>query len=473
MNFSKEQKLLQKLLLVAILLTAFALRVYNLENIPNGLFTDEAARGYDALSISRTGADMFDARFPVFLRGFDDYTAGLYVYLTVPLLFFLDLSRFSVRFPSAWIGVFTVAVSYLAIRRAFGRVAGLAGAALLAVSPWYVLLSRIGTEWNLLALGPMLTIVLAYRGLSRPKWLVAAGLTGGISLYGYAPAKAFLPLLMAGFTAFYWKELFRQKRSLVIAFGAFALLALPIYAFSFTAQGLIRFREVASVSNLSWQDSAYLFARNYFAYFHPRFLFITDPTWQDIFFVQRFKSVGLLYWFELPLIIVGLFRLFRFGKRERYFWLFWLLIAPVGINLHLHSPKPALWLTSTPTLHGLAGAGLMGLIYSFRRGFTPGQFKIRLQRGIAAIALAGLAIMAVINISAMLNDLFTKFPVYATATIDWGYGMKQGVKDLVRLQPAFDQANLDTFGVIDGIYVAFYTQYPPQQRQAEVAKYGE
>lgn len=468
----RKQLLRYKLILTAVLLIAFALRVYHLQTIPNGLFIDEAARGYDAFSISQTGADMFGARWPLFLRGFDDYTAGLYVYLTVPLVYFLHLSPFSTRFASVMVGLLTVAVAYQAIKRPFGRNAALAGTALVAVSPWYILLSRIGTEWNLLALGPMLTIVLAWRGLRRPRWLVAAGVAGGISLYGYAPVKAFLPLLLGGFALFYWRDLVKQRWATLTAAVVLALFALPVYLFSFTDNGLTRFQEIASFYNLGWRESAVLFVKNYFAYLDPFFLFTTDVTRPNIFFIQRFKNVGLLHWFELPLIMLGLVQLFRLGKRDRYFWLYWLLVAPVGINLHVHSPKPALWLTATPTLHGLAGAGLIYLFDAARCGFaTKSRINVSLQRGAAVCLLAGLAIVAVINIQIMLKEIFVEFPVYAAS--GWKYGVDEGVKDLLRLQPAFDQANVDILGGVAGIYVAFYTQFSPQERHTELEKYGE
>lgn len=461
-------------LLVVLLLVAFALRVYNLDKAPPGLFTDEAARGYDAFSIAHTGADMFGHYLPLFARGFDDYTPALYTYLTVPFVWLLDLSRFSTRLASVWIGVLTVAVAYQIIRRVFGLTAGLVGAALIGVSPWYVLLSRIGAEWNLLALGPMLTIALACRGLTRPRWLAAAGLAGGVSLYGYAPVKAFLPLLLLGFVVFYWPELRRQKQAAMVAALLLALLALPVYLFSFTPQGLTRFQEVASIYNLDSGVAVALFIKNYLAYFSPNFLFITDPSQPNVFFIQRLKQVGLLYWFELPLIVLGLVNLFRRGGRNRYFWLYWLLIAPLGINLHIHSPKPALWLTSTPTLHGLAGAGLSLLLTFWERGWgQPDRFKLKLQRGLLTVAAVGLAVLAAVNISAMVDDLFTEFPVYSAPVADWGYGTEQGIKDLVNLQPAFDDANLDTFGAISGIYLAFFSRYPPRQRQIEVATRGE
>ncbi len=472
MQFIKRQTYGHLLRLVIILLIAFALRVYNLQSIPNGLFTDEAARGYDAFSISQTGADMFGARWPIFLRGFDDYTAGLYVYLTLPFVFFLDLSHFSTRLASAFIGVLTVAVAYQAIRRPFGQWAGIVGAGLIAISPWHVLLSRIGTEWNLLALGPMLTIVLAYRGLSRSKWLLVAAVAGGFSLYGYAPVKAFLPLLLAGFTFFYWRDLWAKKWMVLCATIIFIIFAIPVYTFSFTNSGLTRFQEVSAFYHLSWGEAFYLFAKNYLAYFDPKFLW--GKFRLNVFFIQRLKYVGLLFWFELPLILLGLIYLFKLGRREHYFWLYWLLVAPLGINLHIHSPKPALWLTSTPILHGLAAAGLIFFVGAWPKGFIPSNWlKIQVQRGLLIVMMGGLTMLAIINIYTMLNDLFVQFPRYAVRTVDWGYALDEGVQDLMQGQVAFDQVNIDAFDGIAGIYAAYYARFSPQQRHAEIAQYGQ
>lgn len=477
MMFAK-QKLVRNLWLVLILWAAFLLRVYHLQSIPNGLFIDEAARGYDAFAIARTGADMFGEFLPLFPRGFDDYTPGLYTYLTVPFVYFLDLSRFSTRYAAVWIGVFTVAVAYLVIRTAFGRAAGLAGAALLAISPWYVLLSRIGTEWTLLGLGPVLAIVVLYRGLQRPAWLAAGGAVAGLSLYGYAPVKAFLPLLLAAFGLFYWRPLWRQRRALLAAGLILALLAYPVYRFSLTPEGQIRLAEIYYFDKLPLQESLYLFVANYLAYLSPGFLF--RPA-SDQVFVQSLRDVGLLYGFELPLIVVGIILVFKTGRREQYFWLAWLLLAPLGINLHIQSPKPALWLTATPALHGLAGAGLAYVMGLARRSpglSQPGRIDRR--QSIALILLAGLAVVAGWNIRTMVQDLFHEFPVYSISTEQnwWAYDLERAMADVRQLAPAFDSVILQPFELeaisyVSGIYFAFYDRFPPHQRQAEVLRYGE
>lgn len=470
--------MLSKFLLAVVLLIAFLLRVYDLQNIPNGLFIDEAARGYDAFSISQTGADMFGKFLPLFPRALDDYTAGLYTYLTVPFVYLLDLSRFSTRYAAVWVGVFTVAVAYQAICRPFGKQAALAGAALMAISPWYVLLSRIGVEWTLLGLGPMLTIVLLYRGLHRPNWLIAAGIAGGVSLYGYAPVKAFLPLLLGLFVAIYWPQFRTQKRAAFIALGILLVLAYPVYTFSLSPEGQVRLQEISYLDKVPWSEGIALFIANYFAYLDPRFLFA--PT-SELVFVQSLRNVGLLYWFELPLIILGIFCLFRSGKRAQYFWLAWLFIAPLGINLHIQSPKPALWLTSTPVLHSLSGAGL---VYLWQAVFLPNrvttQGQISWQRGAIFLFAGGLSLAAVWNIHSMLVDLFTEFPVYSTVTEHnwWAYDAEQAMADISRLRPAFDSSIIHPFDLeaivnVSGIYFAFYNRFPPRQRQAEVATYRE
>ena len=279
---------------------------------------------------------------------------------------------------------------------------------------------------------------------------------------------------MAGFVVFYWRQLLKQRQAVVAAAALFVILAIPVYTFSFTSSGLIRFREVALFDSLSGQEAFMRFFWNYFAYFRPNFLFFTDVAQPNVFFIQRLKYVGLLYWFELPLIVVGLYRLFKLGQREQFFWLYWLLVAPLGINLHVHSPKPALWLTATPTLQGLAGAGLAYLIYLLQGNLARYRSaKVYLQRGLLVASLLGLAVLATLGIGIMIDDLFTEFPVYAAETVDWGYAMEEGIAQLIKLQPAFDQTNLDTFGAISGIYLAYYTQFPPEARQAEVKQLQE
>ena len=56
------------LCLALVLAAACILRFYRLDEIPAGFFIDEASIGYNAFSISETGADEHGKRFPFFSR---------------------------------------------------------------------------------------------------------------------------------------------------------------------------------------------------------------------------------------------------------------------------------------------------------------------------------------------------------------------------------------------------------------------
>jgi len=102
------------ILLIAIIILAAGLRLWQLGSVPPSPDWDEAALGYDAYSIMHTGRDEFGKFLPVVLRSFDDYKPALYAYLAIPTVAMLGLNIFAVRLPSALFGIISViAVFYL------------------------------------------------------------------------------------------------------------------------------------------------------------------------------------------------------------------------------------------------------------------------------------------------------------------------------------------------------------------------
>ena len=103
-NFNREKIKTKKLkvanqafwgLLAVIVSIALVVRVYKLGDLPSGLFCDEAANGYDAYSILKTGKSLYGYDMPLFLlhHGFD-YVESLYTYLSVPFVSFFGLTIF-------------------------------------------------------------------------------------------------------------------------------------------------------------------------------------------------------------------------------------------------------------------------------------------------------------------------------------------------------------------------------------------
>jgi 4-amino-4-deoxy-L-arabinose transferase-like glycosyltransferase len=464
---------LELLTITVILLLAAFLRIYQLDTIPNGLTVDEAMRGYDAYSILRTGKDSF-GNVSIFLRGFEDYTPALYTYLTIPFVAIFNLSAYSTRLAAALVGVLVVALSYQVIRRPFGQTAALIGAFLLAISPWHIISSRTGAEWNLLSLAPVLTIALAYRGLTRPRYLIAAGIVAGITLYGYAPTKAFLPVLITGFVFFYWRELRRQKRAALIALIAFILIATPLYIFSFSPRGMNRFNHVYEGTDDSLSTIAPQLIKNYFSYFSPKFFLLKDygAEIKPPMPLAHLRSVGLFSWFEFFLIILGLVKIFFLRRKSAWFMLYWLLAAPIGINLHGNSPWPTLWLTVIPVPQALAGAGFAWLLSlakypRVKPGPRPWKLPPWLVRSTAIVLLLGFTLGILTHFKTVYSDLFYEFPVYGAKA--WFSGPGPAITTMATLKDQYDEVDLIANSLESSIYILFYTRHDPAQRHAELA----
>ncbi|MET0648514.1 MAG: flippase activity-associated protein Agl23 [Pyrinomonadaceae bacterium] len=114
----------------AILLLAFALRVYALEMKP--LHHDEGVNGFFLTNLLKQGRYVYDP---------ENYHGPTLYYLTLPFVKFAGLHTFVVRLVTALFGVGVVWL-VLCLRRRVGTVAALAAALLVAVSPACVFYSR-------------------------------------------------------------------------------------------------------------------------------------------------------------------------------------------------------------------------------------------------------------------------------------------------------------------------------------------
>jgi len=88
------------LIIISIITVAILLRFINLASIPVGFNDDEAAFGYNAYSILKTGMDEWGRflPFPAF-ESFGDWKLVVYLYLTAISQFFFGMNEFATRFP--------------------------------------------------------------------------------------------------------------------------------------------------------------------------------------------------------------------------------------------------------------------------------------------------------------------------------------------------------------------------------------
>ena len=174
--------------MVGVLVVATALRLLALDTVPPGFFYDEAANIVDARFV-------LDGERPIFFAG-NHGREPLFIYLQAASLWAFGEHPLAGRFPSAVVGVVTVALTYALGRRLFDRQIGLIAAALVAGLFWHVSLSRLGFRVVLLPLcaGGVVYALERFRQEGRLALAVAAGVGIGIAQYTYLAARV-VPLL--------------------------------------------------------------------------------------------------------------------------------------------------------------------------------------------------------------------------------------------------------------------------------------
>ncbi len=347
---------MKKWFLLGIIILAFVLRVAGLSNFPVGFTPDEASFGYDAFSLIETGKDQWGRLFPLVLESFGDFKSPLLSYLAIPFVWLFGLTKVAIRLPNALLGTASVFVVYLLTLNLFPKKKVLAyfSSLLLAISSWHIMMSRGAFEANLTTFFLPLGILLFLKGLKSKKYLNWSAVVLGLNLFTYHSAKLVTPLIFVFLIILYWKKVKRHIKLPVGIFGIFFVVT--IYTFSLGAGS--RVEEIGVMSGAlvdaakvrielinegmnptlarllhnKYETAARRFVNNYGQYFSPRFLFIDGPAEATY---GMLPGRGVLYWFELPLLLAAVFYLVKKGykKRSVLILFFWLLVAPVPAAL--------------------------------------------------------------------------------------------------------------------------------------------
>ncbi len=139
------QRRFQLILILLILLTAAALRIFDLTRVPPG-FSQTEIRTMKAVETARLG---MVASFYNVGDGVSGYE-GLYPVFQAITTSLIGDGLLCYRVLSMWCGLLSVALMYAVARRLFGRFAGLSAALALAVTLWPVILSRSAIRETLL-----------------------------------------------------------------------------------------------------------------------------------------------------------------------------------------------------------------------------------------------------------------------------------------------------------------------------------
>jgi len=463
-------------IIFAIVFLSFILRFYELDQIPSGFHSDEAAFGYNAYSLIQTGKDEYGQFLPLILKSFGDYKGAIYAYLTIPGVFLFGLTEFAVRLPTAIFGVFFVTLSYLlALQLTRNKKIAIITAFLCAVNPLSIVLSRVQSD-------PLVSVVLILLGLylfflwmekKNNLLILFTGFFWIVSFFTYPSPRVFLPILIVIISIFYGKKLVQAKRYLFIPLF---VLVLGVDVFLYFGPSGSRFQQLsvfntptvklvleekiredghssallARVFHNKAVDYSLFFAKNYFDYFSFDFLFLKggQPDREIV------PASGLFYFIELPLFLFGAYRILRKNDRWGLFVLASIILFPLGL---------ALAVDESPNVHRFfLLVVFIELIVAF--GLTEFIAQIR-NRKINRVFVAFVFIAFSYNAFYFLHQLFVHQPVHNA----WyrGFAYKPLVVELQKDYKAYKKIVVTKSQSSPYIYILFYTKYDPQKYQNE------
>ncbi len=445
--------------LLAILALAAVLRVYDLGNLPPGLFCDEAALGVNARLILESGRDENRELLPLYVWSFGvSYKNPVFIYAaTVPIALF-GLNDFSVRLTSAFFGVLAVlGIGWLG-RLMLGRVGGLLAALFLALLPWHLHFSRIAFEliafpaFFLLAFA---TLVSGVRG--HPRRLPVAGLLFAWCLYTYVPAKLFVPAFLAGALLVYWRRLWAEWRWTLAGVLLLILTAAPVVIFDIAHRD--RAGEYISKTTTfnparEWRENAEQFRDFYSRFFSREFLFERgDPIPR-----HAVGGFGELYPFMAPLLLLGVVWALWPGHPEGKLLLWWMALYPIAPSLMNEVPSASRGIIGAPGFALLAACGAAGVLATVRRLIRVPAAATALQVG------AVLALLGVLGLQAQRywRAYVTNYPAQAAEWFQYGY--REAIQFMEPLRNKYDLFLMTASHVNQPqAFTAFYTDGDAQR----------
>lgn len=471
-------------ILLGIFLLGFILRVVFLDIAPPGFNADEAALGYNAYSLIKTGKDEWGASFPLVFKSFSDYKPGLYVYLAIPFVWILGLNELAVRLPSILLGSFSIILVYLLSKELFRKeIAALACAFLLSISPWHIHFARGAWESNVGTFFILLGVLAFVKSLNNKRFLWLSAIAFIASMYAYQSARLVAPVLVLFLTIFYWKRLEVKRNISIIVFAV--ILLFPLIIILPGTAGLARFRGVSIFTDAGplnrvneqrgqHQDPSSLGAKlfhnkveayagsffgHYFDHFSPDFLFTSGGPLKR----NKLPDMGQLYLFEMVTIILGIYFLIRNKKnefRENKVIFLWLLVAPVASSLTFQTPDSHRSHNMIIPLTLISGLGL-GMLWENIRHYNLTKYLfITMVVGIVGVSLVG-----------FLERYFIHLPKqYA---LEWEYGFSQVIPYIAQNQDKYQKIVITDRYDQPYILWLFYSKYDPQKYQNEEKAVGD
>ncbi len=459
-----------------IALIVLALTAYKLDTIPQGFQWDEAAYGYNAYSLLKTGKDEWGKRYPIFIKSFGEYKPGFLSYAIIPFFLAGGINQTMARLPvaiSAAVGVIGLIKFLEPKSKTLAIITGL----VLITNPWFLHYARIAFE-------PMPSLGFMLLGLwlwskRKTKIKIFGALSLLMSMYIYNSARLFVPMMTAlHLLIFHPKKRLAYLKNqaapwILLIAGSFLILYSTLFSIAgtrakdvffwdsaeFTSaveEGIYRNRVLAYpfvriFNNKGWYVLHKL-GKKYIAHFSPEYLLPNNNQTPAFSFIRHGNFLLTL----APFLVIGLISA---KKRNKTYWFFffWLLTSPIPSTLTTGHTNPNRSLIILPALVYFAARGI---ITSVDWGQKTFKFK-----PIAQVFKLGLVTMLLLNFGLYLHDWLIYFPELSEPY--WHGFYKQASREVWQNRDQYNKVYFTNTDTQPYIFFAWYNLIEPKLVQTQ------
>lgn len=350
------------LILALILLVGLFFRVVDLNGSPKAMYGDGLTLVYDAYSIAKTGNDQKGNHLPV-IFSLGGGRPGGYIYATTPFAYFLGPTTLAANLISILSGLGIMVLIYLYGGLIFNETVGLIGAAIVAISPWDIAMSRGPFETHFALFLGLFGVYCFFRAKENFNWYILSSLSFALSVQTYSTYILTIPLIILALLISWkrYKQIFSNflKPQVIISILIFAFSLGLVVVGNFNKGNEARFsivnvfndpatrytigqkirsekdydsldnQKLKSYLHNPYVEYAGLIEDNYVRNFFPNFLF----THGDGNPRHNPAGIGEVYWIDAIFILFGILALYKDKKGLLAFLGAWIFITPLATSL--------------------------------------------------------------------------------------------------------------------------------------------
>jgi len=335
---------------------------FRITDVPPGINGDEAAIGYNAILVARTGHDQSNRFLPLFVSAFDltDWKQPITFYSTVLAFKIFGVSYSMLREVSVIIILISATLMFFLCKEIFGKMGGVLSIFVFLTIPAVLIQSHLALE----NIAPIPFTILwfwmlaKYKKSFKHKYLYLSALSLGLGLFSYPGMRLIVPVFLSLSLVYIFylnrDKGFKKRFSEVLKFFVIVII-FPIFLYSIKNQypgAILAYNRPHGV--VTYQDILLPFISS----FDPSFLFIQGDSTP----YHSTGRQGVFLLATLPLFVFGIWKIAQ--KRDSFliFTLFAFFLTPLLYGLASSIHRGSRLLVLLPTFTIITSLGFLELM---------------------------------------------------------------------------------------------------------------